>query len=81
MSQALALPPDGGLRHRGGADKTQMMDSSVPLVGAQRGRGGRIDPDFMHDTLWAVRCACGVLVAALPTYLAERDGEGDCEGE
>ena len=56
-------------------DKTQMMDSSVPLVGAQRGRGGRIDPDFMHDTLWAVRCACGVLVAALPTYLAERDGE------
>ena len=89
MSQALALPPAGpagpagnqdgaGLRARRGArgaDKTQMMDSSVPLVGAQRGRGGRIDPDFMHDTLWAVRCACGVLVAALPTYLAERDGE------
>lgn len=64
-----------------GSDRQPLVPSSVPLVGAQiasfkcslpccfgKELGMRIDPDFVMDMLWAFRCACGVMIAALPTF-------------
>lgn len=79
-------PEHTGLRQR--KPVNQMSDSHMPLVGAQRlsipmpdvwccssCKGARIDPNFVYDLLWALRCAVGVLIAALPTYLAGKGNE------
>lgn len=66
-----------------GGDQQTLVPSSVPLVGAQIASykcsmqccmskqkcAMRIDPTFVRDLLWALRCAVGVTIAALPTFL------------